>query len=60
MAGLLVYTAAGDAEGTMGGLVRMGSREHLARTLEHALADSDLVLGGPGMHGDRLTGGTGD
>ncbi len=24
MAGLLVYTAAGDAEGTMGGLVRMG------------------------------------
>jgi hypothetical protein len=38
MAGLLIYTAAGDAEGTMGGLVRMGKPEHLARTLEHALA----------------------
>ena len=24
MAGLLIYTAAGDAEGTMGGMVRMG------------------------------------
>ena len=24
MAGILIYTAAGDAEGTMGGLVRMG------------------------------------
>src|SRR5207253_2219646 len=24
MAGLLIYTAAGDAEGTLGGLVRMG------------------------------------
>lgn len=28
MAGLLIYTAAGDAEGTMGGLVRMG-KPHL-------------------------------
>ena len=24
MAGILIYTAAGDSEGTMGGLVRMG------------------------------------
>lgn len=29
MAGLLVYTAAGDSEGTMGGLVRMGQPRYL-------------------------------
>ncbi|MCX5274380.1 DUF1998 domain-containing protein [Streptomyces virginiae] len=31
--GLLVYTAAGDAEGTLGGLVRQGEEPHLAETL---------------------------
>ncbi|OMI40874.1 DUF1998 domain-containing protein [Streptomyces sparsogenes] len=31
--GLLVYTAAGDAEGTLGGLVRQGEAPHLAETL---------------------------
>lgn len=39
-AGLLVYTAAGDAEGTLGGLVRQGEPPRLAgtvlRTLEEA------------------------
>ena len=29
MAGLLIYTAAGDSEGTMGGLVRMARPDNL-------------------------------
>jgi hypothetical protein len=37
MAGLLIYTAAGDTEGTMGGLVRMGRPEHLTRIVAQAL-----------------------
>jgi hypothetical protein len=40
MAGVLIYTAAGDSEGTMGGLVRMGQPDYfegiLARALEKA------------------------
>jgi hypothetical protein len=36
-AGLLVYTAAGDVEGTMGGLVRQGEPDALAHTLLAAL-----------------------
>ncbi|WP_225799144.1 DUF1998 domain-containing protein [Streptomyces sp. NK15101] len=31
--GLLVYTAAGDAEGTLGGLVRQGEKPHFSETL---------------------------
>ncbi|MGW5154478.1 DrmB family protein [Nonomuraea wenchangensis] len=41
MAGLLVYTAAGDAEGTMGGLVRMGKPGYLERTWAAALANAE-------------------
>jgi hypothetical protein len=37
MAGLLIYTAAGDAEGTMGGLVRMGKQGRLEPLLARAL-----------------------
>ncbi len=37
MAGLLIYTAAGDAEGTLGGLVRMGSPGILERVLRRAV-----------------------
>src|SRR5262249_38445272 len=37
MAGLLIYTAAGDAEGTMGGLVRMGKNGYLEPVIERAL-----------------------
>lgn len=36
-AGLLVYTAAGDAEGTLGGLVRQGEEPRLARSVIAAL-----------------------
>jgi hypothetical protein len=38
MAGLLIYTAAGDSEGTMGGLVRMGKPGELERVWDAALA----------------------
>lgn len=34
---VLIYTAAGDAEGTMGGLVRMGRPAHLTRIVTQAL-----------------------
>lgn len=37
MAGLLIYTAAGDSEGTMGGLVRMGKPGNLEPVLAAAL-----------------------
>lgn len=37
MAGVLIYTAAGDAEGTMGGLVRMGKPGYLEPAIVAAL-----------------------
>ena len=37
MSGVLLYTAAGDSEGTLGGLVRMGSPGLLERTIARAL-----------------------
>ena len=37
MAGVLIYTAAGDSEGTMGGLVRMGKPDYLEPALVAAL-----------------------
>src|SRR5262249_19075664 len=32
-----IYTAAGDSEGTLGGLVRLGRAERLGATVAHAL-----------------------
>lgn len=37
MAGMLIYTAAGDSEGTMGGLVRMAEPDNLSAILAAAL-----------------------
>jgi hypothetical protein len=37
MAGILIYTAAGDSEGTMGGLVRMGRPTRLEGVVRRAL-----------------------
>jgi hypothetical protein len=37
MAGMLIYTAAGDSEGTLGGLVRMGARGTFEPVLKRAL-----------------------
>lgn len=47
MAGLLIYTAAGDAEGTMGGLVRMGRPEHLTRIVTQALENATWCSADP-------------
>lgn len=40
MSGALIYTAAGDCEGTMGGLVRQGKPSHFEPLLIGALEDS--------------------
>ena len=37
MAGMLIYTASGDADGSMGGLVRMGELKNLEKILHNAL-----------------------
>ena len=37
MAGILIYTAAGDSEGTMGGLVRMGQPDRLEEVIRRSL-----------------------
>lgn len=40
MASVLIYTAAGDSEGTMGGLVRMARPDNLRQVFASALADA--------------------
>jgi hypothetical protein len=40
MASVLIYTAAGDSEGTMGGLVRMSRPNNLVPVIESAIADA--------------------
>ncbi|MFV2083407.1 DrmB family protein [Micromonospora sp. LOL_021] len=40
MAGILIYTAAGDSEGTLGGLARSGEAVRLAVTITSALASA--------------------
>lgn len=40
MAGILIYTADGDAEGTMGGLVRMGKQGYIEPVIQRALEDA--------------------
>lgn len=40
MAGVLIYTAAGDSEGTMGGLVRMSRPDRLQPVFAAALSDA--------------------
>ncbi len=63
MAGLLLYTAAPDSEGTLGGLVRLGEPDQLGRLLDGCLheaetcssdplcAEHDPSLLGHGLHG---------
>lgn len=40
MAGILIYTAAGDSEGTLGGLVRQGEPENLSPVLINAIEEA--------------------
>lgn len=46
-AGILIYTAAGDAQGTLGGLVRLGAPDKLVPLLLAALDDSDICSNDP-------------
>ncbi|UVE94404.1 DUF1998 domain-containing protein [Dietzia sp. B32] len=46
-AGLLIYTAAGDAQGTLGGLVRLGHPDRLLPLLLGALDDADVCSNDP-------------
>jgi hypothetical protein len=45
--GVLIYTAAGDAEGTLGGLVRQGEMPRLARTVMEGLGDASWCSSDP-------------
>lgn len=47
MAGLLIYTAAGDSDGTMGGLVRMGKPGNLEPVIRRALAEATWCSADP-------------
>lgn len=46
-AGILIYTAAGDAQGTLGGLVRLGEPRKLIPLLVAALDDADFCSNDP-------------
>ena len=47
MAGVLLYTAAPDSEGTLGGLVALGDPDELGRHLRGALLDAGLCASDP-------------
>lgn len=47
MAGVLIYTAAGDSEGTMGGLVRMANPANLTKLLNQAVMEAEWCSSDP-------------
>ncbi|MFG1912378.1 DrmB family protein [Kribbella sp. NPDC048928] len=47
MAGILIYTAAGDAQGTLGGLVRLGAPQKIGPLITAALDDADYCSNDP-------------
>ncbi len=47
MNGILIYTSSGDSEGSLGGLVRQGKKEHLAKLVKEAIADADWCSADP-------------
>lgn len=47
MAGLLIYTAASDSEGTLGGLVALGGPAKLGEIIQEALEQMSLCAGDP-------------
>lgn len=59
MAGLLIYTAAGDAEGTLGGLVRLGRAGHLEALLKRAVERAGWCSSDPICHELGESGGQG-
>lgn len=47
MAGIFIYTASGDAEGTLGGLVRQGRSDTFPRILKKAIASAKICSNDP-------------
>lgn len=47
MQGVLIYTASGDSEGTMGGLVRQGEPDRLPATIERAVRKAQWCSSDP-------------
>jgi hypothetical protein len=47
MQGILIYTASGDSEGTMGGLVRQGEPDRLPDTIERAVRKAQWCSSDP-------------
>jgi MrfA Zn-binding domain len=46
-AGILIYTAAADSDGTLGGLVELGRPENLGRLLDQALHRAEICASDP-------------
>jgi hypothetical protein len=59
MAGILIYTASGDCEGSMGGLVRMGEPGNFTRVFEAALKDGAWCSADPVCTESGTNGGQG-
>ena len=47
MAGILLYTAASDSDGTLGGLVELGKADSLGRIIETALERARICSSDP-------------
>lgn len=47
MAGILLYTAAADSDGTLGGLVELGKPDNLGRMIERALSRATVCSSDP-------------
>jgi len=47
MAGFLIYTSAGDSEGTLGGLVRLGRPERIGPIVQRALSRASWCSADP-------------
>ncbi|NNB93705.1 DUF1998 domain-containing protein [Corallococcus exiguus] len=59
MAGVLIYTAAGDADGTMGGLVRMGKPGRLEAVIRRAIEGAGWCSADPVCMEMGIAGGQG-
>lgn len=47
MNGILIYTSSGDSEGSLGGLVRQGKEEHLAKLIKDSISDAEWCSADP-------------
>lgn len=59
MAGMLIYTAAGDSEGTMGGLVKLAEPEKLGELMLNALGEANWCSADPLCREAAASGGQG-